>query len=312
MPDKNDTRGYEPAPWEEPGKRHTDSVPKPPPQQPRPPQPPQQQPPAPYLGDQPQQPSFEPAPSPTYHQPPLAPGLQNPPQQAPSQGGPAPQQYPPSPAPPGAPSPYGYNTAAFVPHKPNSTFALISLILIGPGLLMTFLFFFIGPPIFIAGIVLGALGLRETGRLGTKAGRGMALAGTITNSALLLITVGLFLALVVFVTTAISEVEQGAKVQQDSQLIIERVGMYHRAKGDLSPGGPQMVRGLQSSVAVEGSLKVSDLVSRVELEMEIDQYRLDVDESAGRATLYYTDDKNATRDVGSYPRGFDSFQFDFD
>lgn len=302
MPDRKDTRGYEPAPWEEPGKRHTDSVPKPP----GPPQParPPQAPPAPYIGNAPA--GGEPAPAPTYHQPPPAPGLQNAPQQAPGIGGPSPEQNP-----QGQPTPYGHSAMAYPPmHKPSSALAMISLILVAPGFLLTFVLGLLVVPIYIAGIVLGVLGLRETGKYGTKSGRGMAIAGTITNSIFLTGTVALTVTVLVFFTAAASELKEAANIQEDAQLIIERVGMYHRAKGDLGPDGPQMVRGLQSSIAVQGSLKVSDLVSLIELNNEVEDYRLEVNESEGTATLYYTDSEGNSREAGRYPSGFSSFYFD--
>jgi hypothetical protein len=206
-------------------------------------------------------------------------------------------------------APPGFNYVQ--PGKPNSTMAIISLVLLVPGVLVALLTLGVGGiPFFLAGIVLGGLALRETGAFGRKSGRGLAVAGTVVNSVLLVGAVAAGVGMFVLVKAHDSAQKEQYSVIADSHLIITRVRIYQVTKGDLEPGGPQMIGGHRSDVAVQGTLKVSDLVSPSELELDMNRYRLDVDASAGRATLYYTDNAGKTGEVGSHSSALQNFRRD--
>ncbi len=310
MPDSGDTKGFEPAPWEAPGKRHTKihSAGQPAPQNPG------GYPPA------PQRPPTGQAPAPAYPQPstpdPQA-APQHPPAYPPPGGAPQPypqQQYPPPPpgAPQyGAPGPYGYDMAAYAHRPQNSVMAIISMVVMGVGILVGLVTVGIGgAPFFLAGVILGALALRETGA-GKKSGRGLAMAGTIVNSLGLLGSVALFAAFMWLFSYSTQKVEEATGLQADTQLIIQRVGQYESLKGDLHPGGPKVIRGIRSQEAVVGSLKVSDLVSPTELKFDMSRYTLEVNASAGTAKLFYTDEDGTRRQMETYPMLTPRFDRDF-
>ncbi len=327
MPDTGGTKGYEPAPWEAPGKRHTDQIKKPEPpaqpamQPPTPPAPPPLANPG-YLGQPPAaQPEVQ-RDTVSYHQPPLPAQVssgQYPPQ--PQQGAQgqygAPPQYPPPPQ--GGPTPYGAYPGQdpgvyMVQAKPSSTFALVSLILLAPAFLFGLVFFVVGGiPFFLIGAIFGALALRETGSSGHKTGRGMALTGTIINSVCLAGAVVALGALFWLVKSTTDSNRERVHTTQDSQLIMQRVRLYEAEKGDLGPGGPQYIRGIRGVVAVQGELKVRDLVSPTELKLNIDSYQLEVNVPGGTAELYYTDDDGVRERIASHPYNtlsFDDFNFD--
>lgn len=224
----------------------------------------------------------------------------------PPQGQPYPQPGQPYPQPMGAPmgQPYGAQPYPIPAGRPTSVLAILSLVAIGVGLvggLFTFGIFSL--PFFLAGAVLGYLGMRETAAWGKKSGRGMAVGGTIANTVLLTLNViaGVFL-LIAFQATssAVDSLETNMNASMDGTLIQERVRMYAEAKGDLKPGGPQFKQGFQNTTAVTGAqLQVTDLVSPTELKNPIEQYSLTIADKS--ATVWWTSPEGQRMEVGQYP-----------
>jgi hypothetical protein len=201
--------------------------------------------------------------------------------------------------------------AGYAQPPQNSVMAIISMVLMGVGILVGLITVGLGgAPFFLGGVVLGALALRETGA-GRKSGRGLAMAGTIVNSLGLLGSIAVFAAFMWLFSYSTQKVEEAASLQSDTQLIMQRVGQYERLKGDLEPGGPKVIRGIRSQEAVQGSLKVSDLVSPTELKFDISRYTLEVNATAGTAKLFYTDEDGVRRQMESYPRMTPKFDRDF-
>ena len=316
MPDEK--TGFQPAPWEA-GKRPTQG-----PQGYRPPAQPQQQPAPPAYG----------APQSGYLAAPLGGQAsdafgggdtgrgrtrQIPSQRPPvdSQAAPAPypqaaqvpypQQAPyPQPAgyPPQAPypqqQPYGAPQAAYPTQKQTSLLAILSLVAIGVGLLAgLFSIGLFSPPFLLAGAILGFLGMRDTAAWGKKTGRGMALAGTITNLVLLVVNVGVLLAGFLFIQKAGNELEKGLNASIDGEVIVRGLEAYGNAKGDLQPGGPQIVWGSRTGNAATGpTLTVADVVSAAELKNPVSEYSLTIKENT--AIVTWTSPDGYTTEVGYY------------
>lgn len=248
MPDPTLDGG--PAPWETPGKRHTQK----------------------YGVGGPPGPAGQPYPQPAAPAHPPAPAY--------------PSAYPPQPAPypmpgyPGAPMqsyPPVYGAMPYMVSKPTSGLAIGSLVCAGLG-------FVLGLP-WLVGIVLGALALRTTGPTGAHSGRGMAIAGTIVNSVCTL-GVAAFVALIVVVAANIeSERVQSNQVRADGTLIAQRVEMYYRDRGDLVSGGNCWIGGSRGA-RVNTALEVNHLAAPHELKLPIERYRLEV--RGNSATIWYT------------------------
>ena len=291
--------GFQPAPWEA-GK------PSPPPQ-------PQGYPPPPMGAPQGQ------AGPQNYQAPPQGAGQAYPPQQgyAQPQAGGAQQGYPPQQG-YAQPQPGAYGqpggTAIYPTGKPTSTLAIVSLVLMGVGVLIGFVSVGIfSVPLFLIGSVLGYLGMRETAAWGKKSGRGIALGGTISNMVLMVLNVVFLLAGFLFIQSVGDSFEQQANAMGDGLKISMRVGMYKEAKGDLKPGGPQFKAGFQNDTAVTGpSLQVTDLVTASELENPIEQYSMDVKDDV--ATIYWTGPDGVRAEVGRYDSNatFDDDWADFE
>lgn len=272
-----------PAPWEAPGKRHTQKygVGGPPQAQvPQyPPQNPAQYPPRPAQGARPAQPypaAYPQAQGPAYPPPPAS-------------------VYPPPPAP--AYPQTGYPPTGFAqPYtnvyagKPTSGLAIGSLVCLGAGFLVG-----LSWPV---GIVLGFMGLRETGPTGPKSGRGMAMAGLIGNSLLTVMIIGFIALVLVGVSMAATEAGRNANVMRDGQLIESRIGMYYRDKGDLASGGHKFVLGQRSVEKTDGPLVVSHLVSGSELKNPIESYRIQV--QGDTATVWYKNDDGQERVAATF------------
>jgi len=299
----------DPAPWEAPGKRHTQMYgaggipPQPAPQGyparpgPQPPQAPQQgypqapaypQPPA-----QPQAPAYPPPPqgfaqpAPAYPPPPGAqPGM-------PQAGYPQPA-YPPG---------YGAQPAYYSGEKPTSVLAIISLVCAGLGLVT-------GISV-LAGLVLGIIALRETRPAGTKSGRGLAIAGVVVNGAFMAIGALLFALLFAGTVALQSQMEDLGNISVDGSLIAQRTEMYFRDRGDLAGGGNRYIGGYKNAALAEGPLTVDDLVSQAELKMPMDRYFLEV--KGESAVVWYTAPDGQKQMAGSFSVGRQKHsQFDED
>lgn len=237
---------------------------------------------------------------------PQAPGPGTP--QGYSQDGAPPQGYPPA-QPAGAPA-YGaqpYGGQAYPVSKPTTVMGIISLVLIGVGLVTGLgsvgIF---SAPLFLVGAILGFLAMRETAPGGKKTGRGMAVGGTVANLVLLVLNVAGLIAVFMFIRTTAGELEAGVHARTDGALLVERVQLYHEHKGDLEPGGPQVKLGFAHDVAVEGRLKADDLASPSELNNPAAQYSIDIVD--GIATIYWTPPGGARQEVGSFNSNRSGFE----
>jgi hypothetical protein len=223
-------------------------------------------------GPQPQAPAgpppqaYAPQPQPQGYPQQPAPAYGQPAYGQPAYQQPAPQAY-------GQP-PYG---APYPPQKQTSVLAILSIVGIAVGVIVGVITLGIfSAPFLLAGGVLGYLGMRETA-YGRKGGRGMAVAGTITNLVLLVLNVGALLIGYFAFQKASSEFEKSVYASADGMLISERIHKYAEAKGDLRPGGPQFMQGYAHETAATGpQLTVADLVSPAELKNPITEYSLTV------------------------------------
>jgi hypothetical protein len=250
---------------------------------------------------------------PVYGAPPAGYGTPQP--AYPPQGQSYPPQGQPYPQPAPAGQPYGaqpYPAQAMPAGKPTSVMAILSLVAVAVAMitgLVSFGLFSI--PFFIAGAVLGYLGMRETAEWGKKSGRGMALGGTIANLVLLVLNVGSLLALFLFAQATVGAVETNMNASMDGALIQQRVRMYVEAKGDLKPGGPQFKQGFRNDTAAAGpQLQVTDLVTPAELKNPIEQYSLTIADNT--ATVWWTGKDGQRMQVGQYPGYGGAYADDYD
>lgn len=286
----------EPAPWETPGKRHTQMYGAGnPPQAPAQPMPPQRQtasvparpgPQAPQQG-YPQAAAYPAPPQGAYPPPPQG---AYPPAQAAYPAAPQPAYPPPQPGYPQQAAPYGQQAAYYPQAKPTSVMAIISLVCAGLGLFTGFSV--------LPGAIFGVLALRETGPTGSKSGRGLAIAGTVVNSVFL--ALGLLLVAIIFAGAASmsSQMEDMANVATDGSIITQRAQMYYIDKGDLAGGGHRFIGGYKNADKTKGPLMVTDLVMQSELKMPIERYFLEVKGDA--ATVWYTGPDGQKQMAGSW------------
>jgi hypothetical protein len=146
---------------------------------------------------------------------------------------------PPFPPPPPPPAAFGvYDNAPVI--KPTSGKAIASLIC---GLASVVGFAMCIAPAVAApvGIILGIVAFLETGRNGTRSGRGLAVAGVIVSSLATLLIVGAagFFFLITKATEGKFEATERASLERDQELLLTRLKQYHDANGkSLGPGGP--------------------------------------------------------------------------
>lgn len=155
---------------------------------------------------------------------------------------------------PFAPSPHGWQLAAglgmpgaapppppedWQPAKPTSGKAVASLVCGLAGLAVGFFcqILYLAIPV---GLVLGVLGILETGRAGRRSGRGLAIAGVILSC---LAACGAVAATVILLRLGNRAQEdyqemQSRELDREVDLIVSRLQAYHKANGTLGPGGP--------------------------------------------------------------------------
>lgn len=192
--------------------------------------------------------------------------------------GPPPAYIPPPPPPPMPPG-------GWAPPKPTSGKAIASLVC---GLVGFIVFCYLPGIAALVGLVLGVLGLFETGREGTRSGRGLAIAGVIVCALAVAANIGWVGFLITMGRMGEREqVERSEeRIDHDQALLLERIQKYCKANGDsLGPGGPVLAldvpdprdefdggpvsnrrkaRPLGGKVAA--SLKIEDLVGENELQ----------------------------------------------
>lgn len=190
------------------------------------------------------------------------------------------QGAPPPPPPPGM-------AGEWAAPKPTSGKATASLVCGLGGILLGFFCPVLGAAVLV-GLVLGIMAIAETGRNGTRSGRGLAIAGTAASAFSLVAVAALT---VFFVARATESVEAAdevvlASVDRDLELIGRRLQIYYAANGNsLGEGGPVLARagGAANAAAmvpqpansvsanqprVAGALLLSHLVSDTELEQK--------------------------------------------
>jgi hypothetical protein len=184
--------------------------------------------------------------------------------------GPPPGYIPPPPPPP---PPQGWE-----PPKPTSGKAIAALVCGLAGPIAAFMCAPLGVAV-IAGVILGILALIETGRNGTRSGRGLAIAGTIVSTLGVVATIAMIVAFVALLQFSEQEGQRDVhgRVAQDQELLLERIQEYHRANGgSLGPGGPVLAgerRGRGNSPdgsmdgRVSGALGIDHLASSNELRL---------------------------------------------
>lgn len=221
---------------------------------------------------------------------PAAPAYGQPPQYPVTAGYPQPGYGVPPPPPPPPP---GMGMPDFGVPRPQSGKATASLICAGVGLVGGVICWL--PALAIpVGLVLGFMGITETGPTGTRSGRGIAITGTILNAVLL---VGGVLAVVAFVSLAARGAHQRDEAfaqQTDSDLnkIRMRLRQYYDANNNsLAPGGPRLAQsrntayyGNVAPVNPKGKvtelLKLEDLVGDNELSMPLSMFELTITSSS--------------------------------
>lgn len=260
--------------------------------------------------------------------PPQNPGAQSTPypQNAPQQPyppRPAQPQYPGAYPPPSQPygQSYGQQPASPYPYpqmQPFSTKAIISIVCGG----VSVFFWPLGPLTGIGGLITGVMGMKESKQPGgTHRGWGLALAGTIISSLMLVVSlalIGLFVAL--FFMAAEQQEQRTTQRQEnraraDFDVIKERMKLYFIENNkSLGPGGPVVKDGWEGGLfpenhpRVEGKLRLTDLVRETDLRGSLFEYQLDVTgaksavitHTASGATMTITD---VERDSWRYAEG---------
>lgn len=245
---------------------------------------------------------FEPAPWEQKPQPKPQPPQQQPPQQAypqqqPPQQGYAQQPMPgqqapqgPYPTAPGGPIPAGPhgNMPPHMGYGPMSAGTSTAAI-------VAFVSLFVCWPV---GIVAGFIALSDIKKTG-KSGKGFALAGIIGGFISLLLSV----AAIGFFVIAVGEAQEGMQeysvALKDSSMIQKRIGIYYEGnENSLAAGGLQVTSGYPTGSAVVGTLKISDLVTSLDLLNPVESYRLEI--NGTYATIYFRYPDGEEMSIGSF------------
>ena len=166
---------------------------------------------------------------------------------------------PPMPPPPPPPFPVG----GWQPPKPTSGKAIASLVC---GL-VAFAGAFCYLPALAApvGLILGLLGIIETGREGARSGRGMAIAGTVVSALAVLAIIGAIVAFVAFARVAEDQVHAGMAEELNAEQteLLDSLKKYYTANdGSLGPGGPILANRVEPGAPdrVQGALTIDHLM----------------------------------------------------
>jgi hypothetical protein len=188
-----------------------------------------------------------------------------------SQNSPPQPQYGYAP-PPGYPM---YPMPGYVPAKPRSGRAIASLVL-GVSNIVLGITAVIGAPV---GLILGVMALKDTGPMGTRQGRGLAIGGIALNAFGLLIVAGLILifAAAIYTADANKGVRNAAVVDQDMYVIGDKLRTYYYAnKQSLGPGGPVQSTNGYRGPKVVGTLDLPDLVDDYDLTGNVADFTLTI------------------------------------
>jgi hypothetical protein len=195
-----------------------------------------------------------------------------------------PPGYPPPPPPP----------SDWQAPRPTSGKAIASLICAAAGLLVCFV-------VSIVGLILGIIGITETGKNGTRTGRVLAIAGTVLSVVTLAINLAVLILFFSFGAMAEQQQEEhfAKSLDEDVQLIVARVREYYRSNDNsLGPGGPVLARrsddaleatnGRNAPARVIGVLTIRQLVGDRELKWSVERWDLTVTDRA-KATVVARD-----------------------
>lgn len=188
-----------------------------------------------------------------------------------AQNPPPPPQYGYAP-PPGYPM---YPMPGYVPAKPQSGRAIASLVL-GISNVVIGITAPIGAPV---GLILGFLALKDTGPMGPRQGRGLAIGGIVLNGFGLLIVAGLVLifAAAIYTAEANKGVRDAAVIDQDMYVIGDKLRTYYYAnKQSLGPGGPVQSSNSYRGTKVVGTLDLPDLVDDYDLTGNVADFTLTI------------------------------------
>lgn len=174
--------------------------------------------------------------------------------------------------PPGYPM---YPMPGYVPAKPQSGRAIASLV-IGISNIFFGITAVIGAPV---GLILGFLALKDTGPMGTRQGRGLAIGGIALNAFGLLICIGLVAVVAAAIYTAEADrgVRNAATVDADMYKVGDRLREYYYAnKQSLGPGGPVLSSKSYRGTKVVGRLDLLDLVDDYDLSGNVRDFTLTI------------------------------------
>jgi hypothetical protein len=166
---------------------------------------------------------------------------------------------PPMPPPPPPPFPVG----GWQPPKPTSGKAIASLVCGLVALAGAFCYLpALAAPI---GLVLGLLGIIETGREGARSGRGMAIAGTVISALGVLAIIGVIVAFVALARVSENQVQEGMAEELNAEQteLLESLKKYYTANdGSLGPGGPILATRREPGAPsrVHGTLTIDHLL----------------------------------------------------
>lgn len=173
------------------------------------------------------------------------------------------------------------------------------------------------------GLVLGILGIVETGANGRRSGRGLAIAGTVVSALAVAGAIGVSVFMFSQMRKGQESFEQGqaASVEQDIKLIVSRLQEYHAANGSLAPGGPFLAgtplasenlgsNSGKSDPAFEGSrsdkshevtgVKDGKVVVSLRIAHLVREDELSSDHGLGQITLTVTGESTATLVIRGY------------
>ncbi len=212
-----------------------------------------------------------------------------------------PPQYPGAPGyarpgygipPPPPPAPFGM--PQFGIPRPQSGKATASLVCAGVGLVGGVICGVLAIAIPV-GLVLGFMGIAETGPNGTRSGRGIAITGTIINGLLLVLAVVGVIAFIGLASRGAQQRDEAFSQKTDADLNKIRARLrsyYDQNNNSLGPGGPRLStsdytashgnapatpgrKGIVSEV-----LKLEDLFGANELSMSLSMYELTITSSS--------------------------------
>lgn len=173
--------------------------------------------------------------------------------------------------------PYGGGYGEGMGAKPTSGKAIASLIC---GLVGMIVFCYVTGIASLVGLVLGVLAIVETGREGKRAGRGLAIAGTVVST----LAIGAMIAWLGFIVFMTSHAQENFRadiqpaIDHDQSLLLDRLKKYYEANDkSLGPGGPVLAKPSKGAngnapakdgSVIAGAVTIEKLADDSELELK--------------------------------------------